>query len=177
MSATVFNLPNHGTTKIISILKAGVDVSNITGGWKTGVSWGYSNNIVSPTLNFSNGAMNITYPDKRLVFGGITTQNSIDLTNYSSIEIFVKSACAIGKSYPSDGGGAAINIVVGKSYTKTDYSRKIVSVDRVTNQRILLDLTDAIGDYYIGIYAAAYVNQPLSINASITDIILRGWSV
>lgn len=177
MSATVFNLPNNGTTKINRILKAGVDVSNITGGWKTGASWGYSNNIVSPTLNFSNGAMNITYPDKRLVFGGITTQNSIDLTNYSSIEIFVKSACAIGKSYPSDGGGANINIVVGKSYTKTDYSRVIVDKDCVTNQRILLDLTDAIGDYYIGIYAAAYVNQPLSINASITDIILRGWSV
>lgn len=177
MSATVFNLPNHGTTKINRILKAGVDVSNITGGWKTGASWGYSNNIVSPTLNFSNGAMNITYPDERLVFGGITTQNSIDLTNYSSIEIFIKSACAIGKSYPSDGGGAAINIVVGKSYTKTDYSRKIVSVDRVTNQRILLDLTDAVGKYYIGIYANAYVNQPLSLNASITDIILRGWSV
>ena len=94
MSATVFNLPNHGTTKINRILKAGVDVSNITGGWKTGASWGYSNNIVSPTLNFSNGAMNITYPDKNILFGGITTQNSIDLTNYSSIEIFVKSACA-----------------------------------------------------------------------------------
>ena len=177
MSATVFNLPNHGTTKIISILKSGVDVSNITGGWKTGASWGYSNNIVSPTLNFSNGAMNITYPDKNILFGGITTQNSIDLTNYSSIEIFVKSACAIGTSYPSDGGGANINIVVGKSYTKTDYSRTIVSEDRVTNQRILLDLTDAVGKYYIGIYANAYVHQPLSLNASITDIILRGWSV
>ena len=127
MSATVFNLPNHGTTKIISILKSGVDVSNITGGWKTGASWGYSHNIVSPTLNFSNGAMNITYPDKNILFGGITTQNSIDLTNYSSIEIFVKSACAIGKSYPSDGGGAAISIVVGKSYTKIDNYYVIVT--------------------------------------------------
>lgn len=165
------------TTKTISILNAGVDVSNITGGWKTGASWGYSNNIVSPTLNFSNGAMNITYPDKNIAFGGITTQNSIDLTNYSSIEIFVKSACAIGKSYPSDGGGAALNIAIGKSYTKTDYSRVIVSVDRVTNQRIILDLTDAVGKYYIGICATAYVHQPLSLNASITDIILRGWSV
>ena len=177
MSATVFNLPNNGTTKINRILKSGVDVSNITGGWKTNASWGYSNNIVSPTLNFSNGAMNITYPDKYILFGGITTQNSIDLTNYSSIEIFVKSACAIGKSYPSDGGGANINIVVGKSYTKRDYFRIIVDKDRVTNQRILLDLTDAVGKYYIGIYATAYVHQPLSLNASITDIILRGWSV
>ena len=177
MSATVFNLPNNGTTKIISILKSGVDVSNITGGWKTGASWGYNNDIVSPTLNFSNGSMNITYPDKNILFGGITTQNSIDLTNYSSIEIFVKSACAIGKSYPSDGGGAMIDIVVGKSYTKADYTRRIVSGNRVTNQRILLDLTNAIGDYYIGICAYAYVNQPLSLNASITDIILRGWSV
>lgn len=165
------------TTKTTSILKAGVDVSNITGGWKTGASWGYSNNIVSPTLNFSNGAMNITYPDKNILFGGITTQNSIDLTNYSSIEIFVKSACATGASYPSDGGGAFLNIVVGKSYTKTDYSCNIVSRDRITNQRILLDLTNAIGDYYIGICAGAYVHQPLSLNASITDIILRGWSV
>ena len=118
--------------------------------------------------------MNITYPDKNILFGGITTQNSIDLTDYSSIEIFVKSACATGASYPSDGGGAFINIVVGKNYTKTDYSSRIVTVDRVTNQRILLNLTDAIGGYYIGICAGAYVHQPLSLNASITDIILRG---
>ena len=177
MSTTAFNLPNHGTTKINRILKAGVDVSNITGGWKTGASWGFDNNIFSPTLNFSNGSMDITYPDKNILFGGITTQNSIDLTNYSSIEIFVKSACAIGASYPPDGGGAFINIAVGKNYTKRDYHRVIVASDCVTNQRILLDLTDAIGDYYIGIYANAYVHQPLSLNASITDIILRGWSV
>lgn len=162
------------TTKTISILKDGVDVSNITGGWKTGAPWGYSNNIVNPTLDFSNGAMNITYPDKNILFGGITTQNSIELTNYSSIEIFVKSACATGASYPSDGGGAFLNIVVGKSYTKTDYSCAIATAGCVTNQRILLDLTNAIGDYYIGICAGAYVHQPLSLNASITDIILRG---
>ena len=159
MATTAFTTTHARMTKIISVIKSGVDVSNITGGWKTGASWGFTNNIVSPTFNFSNGTMNITYPDKYILFGGITTQNSIDLTNYSSIEIHVKSACATGKSYPSDGGGAAINIAVGKSYTKIDYSRKIVSRDNITEQRIILDLTDAIGNYYIGIFGNAYVSQ------------------
>ena len=88
-----------------------------------------------------------------------------------------KSNIGRQSSGASSGGGAAINIAVGRNYTKRDYYREIVARDSVTNQRILLDLTNAIGNYHIGIYANAYVNQPLSLNASITDIILRGWSV
>lgn len=158
----------------IYLVKNGIDNTEKTGGWDTGVAWGYNSDVVSPTITFDDGIMKVTYPtNDDLQFGGISTKNPIDLTNYNTLEMFLSSAQATGSSYPSQGGLAALYMCLGKD-TNSKVANAVIAVkESVTNKVASINISDLTGLYYIGIFEATYVGLPANVYADIVNVELK----
>lgn len=156
------------------LVKNGIDNTEKTGGWNTGVGWGYKSDVVSPTITFDDGIMKVTYPtNDDLQFGGISTKNPIDLTNYNTLEMLLSSAQATGSSYPSQGGLAALYMCLGKDTNSKVANATIAVKESVTNKVASINISDLTGLYYIGIYEATYVGLPANVYADIVNVELK----
>ena len=158
----------------IYLVKNGIDNTEKTGGWDTGVGWGYNSDVVSPTITFDDGIMKVTYPtNDDLQFGGISTKNPIDLTNYNTLEMLLSSAQATGSSYPSQGGVSALYMCLGKDTNSKVATAAIAVKESVTNKVASINISDLTGLYYIGIFEATYVGLPANVYADIVNVELK----
>ena len=156
------------------LVKNGIDNTEKTGGWNTGVGWGYNSDVVSPTITFDDGIMKVTYPtNDGLQFGGISTKNPIDLTNYNTLEMLLSSAQATGSSYPSQGGLSALYMCLGKDTNSKVATAAIAVKESVTNKVASINISDLTGLYYIGIFEATYVGLPANVYADIVNVELK----
>ena len=170
------NVYQNGAWHSLSIylVKNGIDNTEKTGGWDTGVAWGYNSDVVSPTITFDDGIMKVTYPtNDDLQFGGISTKNPIDLTNYNTLEMLCSSAQATGSSYPSQGGLAALYMCLGKDTNSRVATAAIAVKESVTNKVASINISDLTGLYYIGIFEATYVGLPANVYADIVNVELK----